>query len=225
MSFRILFVTSTIAEARVLEKLRGFRKGDGTYMSDNVEIRVLISGVGCIPTVWAVKHWIARNRRPDLVINAGIAGSFNSEIGIGSVVMPVADCFADSGIEDGDNFLTLSEAGLAGADEFPFINGYLHADSGYVKKFEKVLTPVTAITVNTASGSVPTIDKLLRKYNPDIETMEGAAFFYICIREYLPFLAVRAVSNIVEPRNKENWDITLALANLSEKLNEIILTF
>ena len=26
--------------------------------------------------------------------------------------MPVSDCFADAGIEDGDNFLTLAEAGL-----------------------------------------------------------------------------------------------------------------
>ena len=41
-------------------------------------------------------------------------------IEIGDVVMPVSDCFADAGIEDGDNFLTLSEAGLADADEFPF---------------------------------------------------------------------------------------------------------
>jgi len=52
--------------------------------------------------------------------------------------------------------------------------------------------------------------------------MEGATFFYICIREKIPFLALRAVSNKVEPRNRDNWNITLALNNLSEKLYEVI---
>ena len=30
-------------------------------------------------------------------------------IAIGDVVMPVSDCFADAGIEDGENFMTLFE--------------------------------------------------------------------------------------------------------------------
>ena len=61
------------------------------------------------------------------------------------------------------------------------------------------------------------------KYHPDIETMEGAAFFYVCSREKIPFMALRAVSNIVEPRDREKWNIELALANLSVKLNEVSL--
>jgi futalosine hydrolase len=83
---------------------------------------------------------------------------------------------------------------------------------------------VNAITVNTATGSETTRDRLVKKFNPDIETMEGATFFYICRREKLPFLALRSVSNIVEIRNKSNWDIKLAIRNLAEKLNEVFLT-
>jgi futalosine hydrolase len=65
---------------------------------------------------------------------------------------------------------------------------------------------------------------LLEKFNPDIETMEGATFFYICSLENIPFLALRAISNKVERRNKINWKIALALNNLSEKLKEVLLT-
>ena len=54
--------------------------------------------------------------------------------------------------------------------------------------------------------------------------MEGATFFYICSREKIPFLALRAISNRVELRNRNKWNIPLALDNLSEKLNEVILT-
>jgi futalosine hydrolase len=55
--------------------------------------------------------------------------------------------------------------------------------------------------------------------------MEGAAFFYICSRENIPFLALRAVSNKVGPRDKEKWNIRLALDCLSEKLKEVLLLF
>jgi futalosine hydrolase len=54
--------------------------------------------------------------------------------------------------------------------------------------------------------------------------MEGATFFYICSRENIPFLAVRAISNKVELRNKNKWNIPLALNNLSEKLVDVLLT-
>jgi futalosine hydrolase len=225
MTFRILFVTSTSIEAGVLGKLKDFRKYQDGYRSSNIEIDLLIGGVGSISTAWAMTKWLSQHSRPDLAINAGIAGSFRDEIAKGAVVMPISDCFADSGIEDGENFLTLSEAGLAGADEFPFRRGLLHADSSYTDKFNKLLMPVSAITVNTASGSAPTIDKLIRKYNPDIETMEGATFFYICAREKIPFLAFRAISNKVEPRNKKNWSIDLALDNLSGRLDDILHNF
>jgi futalosine hydrolase len=54
--------------------------------------------------------------------------------------------------------------------------------------------------------------------------MEGAAFFYVCSRENIPFLAIRAVSNKVEPRNREKWNIPLAIKNLSEKLGELFMS-
>jgi futalosine hydrolase len=136
--------------------------------------------------------------------------------------MPLSDCFADAGIEDSSGILSLEEAGLTGADDFPFRDGLLFADNTISHRMKNIIKPVRAITVNTATGTVATKEKLVKKFDPDIETMEGATFFYICIREDLSFLALRAVSNRVEPRDKANWDITLALKNLSEKLNEVI---
>jgi futalosine hydrolase len=54
--------------------------------------------------------------------------------------------------------------------------------------------------------------------------MEGAAFFYVCSKENIPFLALRAVSNRVEPRDKAKWNIPLALKNLSDELGKVLLT-
>ena len=221
MSFKILYVTATSSEAGTLKKVGAMMHNP--ELNGKYEISLLVTGVGSISTAWALKQWITINGKPDMAINSGIAGSYKDEYIQGDVVMPVSDCFADAGIEDGDNFLTLSEAGFISKDEFPFNDGLLYADVRYNAKMRNLLKPVRAITVNTATGSEASRIKLLKKYNPDIETMEGATFFYICCRENIPFLALRAISNKVELRNKNNWNIALALNNLSEKLVDVLL--
>jgi futalosine hydrolase len=221
MSFKILYVTATRPEGDTLKKFREIMLHNDRL--ESFETDLLITGVGSMATAWSLKQWITLNEKPDLAINAGIAGSFNDRINIGDVVMPVSDCFADAGVEDGENFLTLSESGLISANDFPYKDGLLYTDTRYNEKMKSILKPVRAITVNTATGSETTKGKLLKKFNPDIETMEGATFFYICSRENIPFLALRAISNKVEPRDKNNWNIDLALNNLSEKLIDVLL--
>jgi futalosine hydrolase len=224
MPLNILIVTATSTEAEVIGKIKGIQIIPGGYLIGHIKISLLVAGVGSVSTAWEMQKWISANERPDVAINAGIAGSFKEEIKIGDVVMPLADCFADSGVEDGDKFLTLSEAGLSDANQFPFTDGVIRTDPLYRGLMNGIVKPVNAITVNTATGSEATRDRLVKKYNPDIETMEGATFFYICSRERIPFLALRAISNIVEIRNRDKWDIKLALSSLEEKMNEVILT-
>jgi futalosine hydrolase len=224
MSFKILYVTATSSEADSLKNISGIKSVGGRYCLGNLEITLLVTGVGSMSVSWALKQWFSMNEKPDLAINGGIAGSFKEYYKTGDVVLPVTDCFADSGIEDGENLLTLFEAGLAGSDDFPFRNGLIHADPSYCDRLQVIVRPVSAITVNMASGSGTTINKLIKKFNPDIETMEGATFFYICAREKIPFLALRAISNRVEPRNRDNWNIAKAVDNLSDKLKEVLKT-
>jgi futalosine hydrolase len=220
---KILLVAATEAEADVLRKIPEIKTSAGGFSTGNCEISLLVTGVGSVATSWAMSKWLSINPKPDLSINIGIAGSYREDIKIGEVVVPETDCFADAGIETGNEFITLAEAGLEDPDRFPFKKGKIRADNKYMALAMRYLKPVNAITVNTASGTMSTIGKMLKKYNPDIETMEGATFFYICSGEKLPFLAIRSISNKVEPRDKNKWNIPLALNNLSEKLREFIL--
>jgi futalosine hydrolase len=221
MSFKILYVTATALEAEALSKILLSRPEPEALRS--LEISILVTGVGSIATAWSLKQWLVTNRKPDLIINAGIAGSYKEELGLGDVVVVVSDCFADAGIEDGENHITLFEAGFTGDNEFPYKNGILQAEQYYSGMVKKKLKTANAITVNTSTGSEATRDRLVKKFNPDIETMEGATFFYICIRENIPFLALRAISNRVEKRDRGSWNISLALNNLSFKLIDIFL--
>lgn len=219
---KILYIAATAAEADVLEKI----SASGHSHKSRGELRIfpLVAGVGSISTMWNAAQWILENGKPDFAINGGIAGSFVEHLKIGDVVMPVSECFADLGIEDNENFITLFEAGLSKPDDFPFNGGYICSDEKVNDRFSKILKSVKSITVNTASGSNRTVKKLQAKYNADIETMEGASFFYICKREKIPFLAVRSISNMIEPRNRNNWNIRLALDNLAARLDEVFLT-
>ena len=222
---KILLVAATESEAEAFRKIDGIKPSAGGFVFRDLEIIPLVTGVGSVATSWTMTKWISSNPKPDLAVNIGIAGSYREEIRIGEVVVPVSDCFADAGIETADGFHTLSEAGLQDPDKFPFKEGKIIAENSYIKKASGHFKTVSAITVNSASGSQPTIDRLIKKYNPGIETMEGATFFYICSGESIPFLSLRSVSNMVEPRNKGKWNIPLALDSLSERLEELFLLF
>jgi futalosine hydrolase len=223
MAIKVLIVFATSSEAEVLGKLgTGTSTKDSIYFEDYL-ISPLVTGVGGISTAWSMKKWLSINPGPDLAINAGIAGSFNDDLKIGDVVLPVTDCFADLGLESEGRILTLFEAGLMNPDVFPFVNGAINSENEYVDKASSILRKVRSITVNTCSGSATTIERLKNKFNPDIETMEGATFFYICAMEKIPFISLRAISNKVEPRNREKWNIPFALQNLAERLKEILL--
>jgi futalosine hydrolase len=223
MSIKVLLITATDAEAEAFRKIQGIKSYQDDFLLGRSEISLLVTGIGSVATSWAMTKWLSSNPKPDLLINIGIAGSFRDNIEIGDVVVPVSDCFADAGIVTSDGFITLEEAGLADPDRFPFTGGKILAENKYCSMALDFLKPAESITVNSASGSQESIDRILKKYSPDIETMEGATFFYICSREKLPFLALRSISNKVEPRNKDKWNISLALDNLSEKLKKFLL--
>ena len=174
-------------------------------------------------TAWAMKQWLCGNEKTELAINAGIAGSFNRDIPVGSVVMPVSDCYSDLGIETTSGIDPLSETPFMPTDKFPFVDGRIICNNKFSEMAGRIIKPVRAVTTNTSTGTETTAEKIRRLWEPDIETMEGAAFFYICSMEKIPFLSLRAISNMVGPREINKWDISLALSNLSDKIKDFLL--
>jgi len=77
------------------------------------------------------------------------------------------------------------------------------------------LKNVGAITVNTVHGNEASIKKVTERLSPQLESMEGAAFFHACTQMDVPCIQIRAVSNYVEKRNRDSWNIGLAIKNLN----------
>jgi len=208
---KILIVSAT--EKEIFSILNQFKSGK----SSSFEIDFLITGIGMVFTSYLLTRKLSE-KEYDFVINAGIAGSFNKDLLIGDVVFVQSDQFADLGIEDKNDFYTIFEKGFALKNQFPFKDAKL--ENPFDFKFD--LENVSAISVNMTHGNQNSVSLFKDKFNADIETMEGAAFFYVCLQEGVKFLQVRSISNYVEERNSANWNIPLAIKNLNQKLLEII---
>ncbi len=186
------------------------------------QIDILISGVGMVATTYHLSKAL-NTKKYDLVINAGIAGSFDREIPIGETLKIQSDLFAETGAEDGDNFLSLIQLGLMETEEFPYRWGELTPGfpSLNSKTFNE-LNAVRAITVNKVHGNTDSILQIQKRLNPQLESMEGAACFYTCMLEGVGCIQIRSVSNYVERRNVAAWNIPLAVKTLNEKLARIL---
>ncbi len=222
---KILIISATQQEVKPLVgkfKLKNQPEPElRRYKYENHSVDVMISGIGSVSTAYMLMKFVATESY-DFIIQVGIAGSYNKKFPIGSVVHVQNEQFADLGVEDKNNYFTLFEKGIGSPDKLPYSGGKLlnpvSFDSGIIKD----IPCVSGITVNTVSGSSETISLYRNKFKPDIESMEGAAFFYICIMENIPFLELRGISNFVEERNKKLWDVNLAVNSLNEALLEIL---
>lgn len=186
----------------------------------------LVTGVGMINTTFELSR-VLFQQKYDYVINIGIAGSFDRDISLGEVVWVRRELFSEMGAEDGDDFLSLIQLGLQSHDEFPFEWGELKAPVLPEINTLAGLKQVRAITVNKVHGNDASIMKTNMQFSPQIESMEGAAVFYVSLKMAMPCIQIRAISNYVERRNRNAWKIKEALDNLNThtiKLIEEILT-
>ncbi|MDP4185293.1 MAG: futalosine hydrolase [Bacteroidota bacterium] len=219
---RVLLVTATRFELvpfedeltpleRGNDKLERFKWGD-------LQLDVLVCGIGMISVTYKLTKILLSNSY-DCVINAGIAGSYQKKLRIGTVVNVVKEQFSALGIERTDSFQTLFEAGFLKPNQFPYHDGTL-INPGF--RYIHDIPEVNGITSNIIHLSEKKIQDIRQKFNPDVESTEGAAVFYVCLQQKIPFLQLRAISNYVEDSDKCEWNIPLALENLSLALFSVL---
>lgn len=149
------------------------------------------------------------DHKPDLIINIGVAGAFKKEYILGQVLEVSKDCFSEIGVQDQNSFLNMSDVGF-------------DVDTTFQYSPETNLVQARGITVNTVHGKNEAIEEVVKRLNPDLESMEGAAFMMVCQKFNITFIQIRSISNYVEERDKEKWDLDLAIKNLNNQLRTII---
>ena len=198
---KILVVAATRAE--VAECCHTFNLAEGDFIQ-NPRFDLLITGVGMTATAFALGQHLSPSSDYKLVVNLGIAGCYDRNIPLGSLVNVVSDEFSELGAENKDEFLTIDAMGFG--------------KSRYTAKNIPAslnLPEVNGITINKVHGNRASIAAISQRLNPITESMEGAAVFYSCEQLDIPCIQIRSISNYVEERNRDAWKIGLAVKNLN----------
>lgn len=183
-----------------------------------VRIDTLITGVGVPSTLYQLSKRLHQIDY-DLVVQVGIAGSFGDHWRSEGICWVKEDCFADIGAVEKGTFCSVFDMKLASPDAFPYSGGWLRNPQ---TRWDTLPFPAArAVTVNTVTDEPAVIQRLNQAFLPGIETMEGAACHLVCLEEGQEFLQLRAVSNQVGDRNKQNWRVAEAVSALSNGLQEL----
>lgn len=188
-----------------------------TALHQQKNVDVLVTGVGMVATAFALGKQFALNTY-DFAINVGIAGAVSRELVLGELVFVERDALYELGAEEGTQFLSIEDLG--------FGKSVFSAGPGMAKEWYHALKKVTGITVNTVHGNDRSIQILHKRTSAETESMEGAAFYYACEQFGLSCMQVRSISNYVEKRDREKWEIGLAIEKLNDwliaKVSEIL---
>ncbi len=185
-------------------------------------IDVLITGIGMTASAYHLtKHFSIK--RPDFVIQAGVAGCFDQKIPLGSVVVIKQDTIADESVVELRKLRTVFDLQLVPQNQFPYKKGWLKNPGTELLKRSK-LKAVKGISVNQITTSKQMIQFYKDEFDPATESMEGATLHYVCLMEKIPFLQVRSVSNYIGERNKKNWNMKESIINLNNELIRLLNT-
>ncbi|SFL46185.1 futalosine hydrolase [Salibacterium qingdaonense] len=202
---KILIVTAVDKEAEVIHK----------GLENDPRFVVEAGGAGMAEAAVSTASAL-QNETYKAVINAGIAGAFQNSEGIGSIVAASEIIAAEAGAEAPDGFLSMEHLGL-GASRY-------HCDPAMVEQMREQAEKAgmhactgPILTTMTATGTHATADRLRDRFpGARAEAMEGFGVAAATRRQNIPVFEVRAVSNAVGPRDRDNWDIPAALAALEQ---------
>jgi len=211
-----------ITAATVGEWMPCFSNINKLYTENSSRFKIYFhqSGIGMMPATFSLTKLIAEEK-PDLVLQAGIAGCFDTAMQLGKVVVVHKEIEGNTGVEENGKWRDLFNLKLEKPNYHPYEKRTLpnpHIDALNLLK----LKTVTGITVNEITTRKERIKQLVKKYEPDIESMEGAALHYVCRQTNTKFLQLRAISNYIGERDKNKWMMKEALANLNTTLLKYI---
>ena len=206
MSRRILIVTAVQAEADAIG-----RPG-GTF--------VVASGIGRTNAAAATTAAILSDGPFTWVISAGVAGALpKSNLSIGDIVVASKCMYAEEGLQAPEGFQNITEMGLSLGN---FSGNEVPVDSWMKERLSKIGTVAPIATVATCSGTDAQAILVQERTGCICEAMEGAAVVHAANRVSAPAIEIRAISNTTGNRDAQEWNLELALQNLSKSMKKTI---
>lgn len=186
------------------------------------------SGVGKVNAAHSATL-ILENYDIDLMILYGIGGAYAGCARIGDVVVAVSENYGEEGVVTQEGWNSLEFMG------FPFVShereyyNTFPLDGELVRYALKTLkdhgfsvSSGNFVTVSQVSGTRNSGNILRERFHGICENTEGAAAAHICTLYEKPLLEIRGISNIIEDRDKEAWNIPGASSRCCKAVIELI---
>jgi futalosine hydrolase len=180
-------------------------------------VLLVATGIGAVNAAHALTCAL-QARRPDWVLQVGVGGAYpQGGLEIGALALASEEWYGDLGVR--------TDEGWQGAD---LIGIPVYGEDGYNKfvlagecldRAREVLPEVKVgpfATVQECSGTDELGLERGARFGAVCENMEGAAAAHVCALYGVPFLELRAMSNRVEKRDREQWDLVGAVARAQE---------
>lgn len=197
---RVLVMTAVSAERDAISReLRGAGNFD-----------VMVAGVGPIAAAASTATALA-TAEYDLVVSAGIGGGFDGKAEVGSLVVADQIVAADLGAQTAEGFRSLDELGF-GSTRIPVDAGLVTRVVGALHAAGLPVATGPVLTVSTVTGTDLTARELAARVpGATAEAMEGFGVATAAHERGIPILEIRAISNMVGPRDRAAWRISEAL--------------
>jgi len=207
-----------VTAATIDEWMPAYLQVDPLYTSKSKRVKVSFhqSGVGMLSTAVALTR-LVYEEKPDLIIQVGIAGCFDETIALGKVVCIKEEAMGDIGVQEDGKWKDIFDLKLEKSSYPPYEKRKL--PNPWLNDYNVLKLPeVNAVTINEITTSEDRKQQLLKKYEPVIESMEGAALHYICRSFNIPFIQMRSVSNYIGERDKTKWELKSAIENINQTI-------
>jgi futalosine hydrolase len=214
MTFYHLVVAATNIEIKHLYNVHGVNPINTSLLKLSDNIDCIITGIGQYNTIKSVTQHINIYGKPTSIINIGIAGAYNKSDKLSSLVRVVKDIAFDQKVIHKNTIQSWQEAFLPNAKS----NIFMPESPSYSEKL--TLKKATGLTSDTISDNPDRIAQIIAKYKPTVETMEGAACFYIANEYEIPAIQIRSISNYVGNSDKSQWKIEESIQELNRFVNE-----
>ncbi len=213
-------VADVAASVDVPDSANSVDSVDSGDVADGVPFDIIAVGVGPAASAACVASALTtaalRGTPYDLVVSAGIAGGFQPEAPVGSLVVADEITVADLGAETPEGFVPVTALGFGAVTHSPpkslvrEVTAAIGARAG------------TVLTVSTVTGSAERAAELRARHPGALaEAMEGFGVAEAAAAHGVPVLEIRAVSNPVGPRDRAAWRIGDALTALTEAFGKL----